>query len=419
MKILWVVNLVLPKVAYLIGEKELPFGGWVTNMIEQLSKDPSLEIGVVLRAPIKDAISKKIDNVTYYLIPQNMKDKFDVYQEDCDNTLNQFQPSILHVEGTESAHAKRFLNTWDGQNIVSMQGILQGYEQYEYGGLSLSNILNSSSFSSIFIMFVMMLNKRVNFNSRLPIEIETIKSANNILGRTHWDRAHSYFINPNAPYFSCNRILRKAFYQNSWNIKQIKRHRVFIGNSAQARKGAHFVFKAVAILKNQFPDIEIVVVGEKPFPKNKLDWKSYVGYRSYLRKQINALGLTDNVNFLGVQPEDEMIKNLCSSHVFIMGSIIENSPNTLGEAMMLGVPSISSYMGGVSDMAQDGKEALFYRDNDPVLLAMRIKTIFESDELALSLSENAKIRASLTHDPKKNFNDLLAAYQTINSTSES
>lgn len=418
MKILWVVNLVLPKVSHIIGEKEVPFGGWVTNMIEQLSKDPSLELGVVMRAPIQKAMTKKIEGVKYYLIPQNKSDKFDVYQQDCEETLNSFQPLLMHVEGSESAHARRFLATWQGNNVVSMQGILKGYEQYEYGDLSLSKLFKYSNSKSILTMLVMMLNKRLNFKTRLPIEIETIKRAKNILGRTHWDRAHSYFINPSAPYFSCNRILRKGFYTHQWDITQITRHRIFIGNSAQARKGAHFVLQAISLLKNDFPDIELVVAGETPYPKNKFDWKCYVGYKSYLINQINTLGLNNNVNFLGVQAEDVMIKTLCSSHVFVMSSVIENSPNTLGEAMILGVPSISSYMGGVSDMAQDGKEVLYYRDNDPVLLAMRIKTIFESDEFAMKLSTNAKKRANLTHEPKQNYNDLLAAYRSILSTTK-
>ncbi|MEZ9349960.1 glycosyltransferase family 4 protein [Vibrio splendidus] len=419
MKILWVVNLVLPKVAHLIGEKEIPFGGWVTNMIDQLSKNSSLEIGVVMRAPIQETISKEIEGVTYFLIPQNKNDKFDIYQKDCEETLNAFQPTLLHVEGSESAHARRFLRTWEGNNVVSMQGILKGYEQYEYGGLSLGRLFKSSSLKSTITMLTMMLNKRLNFKARLPIEVQTIEMAKNILGRTHWDRAHSYFINPSAPYYECSRILRKGFYTHEWDMGNIIRHRVFIGNSAQARKGAHFVLEAIALLKKEYPEIELVIVGEKPYPKSKFDWKSKIGYKSYLIEQIKELNLVENVKFLGVQNENEMINTICRSHVFIMSSIIENSPNTLGEAMILGVPCISSYMGGVSDMAEDGKEVLFYRDNDPVLLAMRIKQIFESDELATQLSINAKQRATVTHNPEKNYKDLLDVYSTIISTAKS
>ena len=49
---------------------------------------------------------------------------------------------------------------------------------------------------------------------------------------------------------------------------------------------------------------------------------------------------------------------------------------------------------------------------------MRIKTIFESDEFAMKLSTNAKKRANLTHEPKQNYNDLLAAYRSILSTTK-
>ena len=96
-----------------------------------------------------------------------------------------------------------------------------------------------------------------------------------------------------------------------------------------------------------------------------------------------------------------------------MSSIIENSPNTLGEAMIMGVPCITSFNGGVADMATDQLEALHYRDNDPRMLAFQIKRILDSKELAEKLSKNAMIKARATHNPEKNLNDLLNCYRSI------
>ena len=64
-------------------------------------------------------------------------------------------------------------------------------------------------------------------------------------------------------------------------------------------------------------------------------------------------------------------------------------------------------------MAQDGKEALFYRSNDPKLLAWNLKRVFDSDELALSLSENGKKKALFTHDPERNAQLLIDAYTDL------
>ena len=80
---------------------------------------------------------------------------------------------------------------------------------------------------------------------------------------------------------------------------------------------------------------------------------------------------------------------------------------------MVGTPCVSAYVGGVSDMAEDGKEALFYRNDDPKLLAWNLKRIFDDDNLALSLSEAGKEKALITHDAKRNAQLLIDAYTDI------
>ena len=410
MKVLWVVNLVLPKVAHLVDEDKIPFGGWVSNMLDQLSEVEGIEISVVMRCQTSSVINVSIDDVNYYLIPKKSNDSFDVEQVDCEYVLKEVNPDIVHVEGSESAQGLRFLKAWKGLNVVSMQGILNGYKQYE-----VPNLLSySSNFPSLIRdsidYLALWVNYKLNFTKRVDLEKQTISAAKNILGRTHWDKFHSYNINKDAPYFECARVLRKGFYENLWNIENIKRHRIFIGNSAQGRKGPHIVFRAIKNLITEYPNVELVIAGVDPFQNTK---NNRVGYRSFLKRQIEKLNLRQSISFTGVLQEEEMIKVMCSCHVFVMASLIENSPNTLGESMILGIPSITSYNGGVSDMALDGHSALFYRAEDPVLLAGRIKEIFDNDKLALKLSLNARKQALETHDPIKNRDKLLNAYKNI------
>ena len=83
------------------------------------------------------------------------------------------------------------------------------------------------------------------------------------------------------------------------------------------------------------------------------------------------------------------------------------------------MPCVSAYTGGASEMAVDEKEALFYRANDPKLLAWQIKRLFDSDELALTLGHNAREHALVTHDPDGNCGQLLSAYKDILGLTES
>ena len=81
--------------------------------------------------------------------------------------------------------------------------------------------------------------------------------------------------------------------------------------------------------------------------------------------------------------------------------------------MCIGTPSVAAYVGGVSDMATDNEDALFYRNDDPALLAWNIKRIFDNDELALKLSKNGRKRARITHDADNNSKALYEIYKSI------
>jgi glycosyltransferase involved in cell wall biosynthesis len=194
---------------------------------------------------------------------------------------------------------------------------------------------------------------------------------------------------------------------------QIQRHSIFIGNASSPRKGAHFVLHALAQLKQEYPDLKLYIAGLPPVRGARTRWKNLIGYPAYLRQLIETLGLSAHVEFTGVVDAERMAQLMCNAHLLVMASVIENSPNTLGEAMILGLPVVSAYTGGAPDMAQPGEEALFYRDDDPQVLAFQIKRIFDDDDLALRLSKSAQRRALKTHDPDDNLGKMLAIYGGI------
>ncbi len=413
MRILWVVNIVLPQVAHLVDGRKFATGGWINAMLSQLNEVPGVELGVAIRAPVSSPKTETIDRIQYFLIPEDPTRKYDISVAECQRVLREFAPDLLHIEGTEFAHAKTFLTQWSGPNVVSLQGVINGYEPYQYGGLPVGEMLFSGKLVPALSAASLIYRKQVLFRPRLKGELETIRLAKNILGRTTWDRAHAYAIAPAAPYFSCSRILRDTFYDMTWNSAQMEQHTLFVGNSAAPLKGAHFVIRALALLKAEFPKIKLYVAGEDPRPKSARGIRAAIGYGAYLRHLICSLGVEQQVEFTGLLQADAMADRLSRCHAYVMCSTIENSPNTLGEAMMIGVPCISAFTGGAPDMAGDGVEALFYRDNDPALLAYQIKRVFDSNVLAQNLSNAARARARITHDRQGNMGKTLNAYRTI------
>ncbi len=416
MKILWTVNLIPANLTSKIGVSSDVLGGWVESMAKELVQFPGLELAVACKCENGENFETIVDGVKYYSVAYTPSTPCQDIEKRFVEIVNNFKPDLIHIEGTEFLHAKAAVCVGKEHNIptvTSMQGILNGQYNYQCGQLQVDDLIFSKSFTNMFAGLLLHFRKTRWYKKRLNHEKEVIENSKYILGRTTWDRAHSYAINPTAKYYSCNRNLRSPFYTEKWNIDEIERHSLYVGNSYYALKGFHFVVEALPQLIKEYPDIKVYVAGHKPYTDN--DSRSFIkkGYGAYLKKLIEDLDVKDHIVFTGPLKAREVAEKLSKVNAYVLCSAVENSPNTLGEAMLVGTPCVSAYVGGVPDMAEDGKDALFYRNDDSALLAWNIKKIFDNDELALELSRNAQKKAADTHNPQKNAEQLVSAYKDI------
>ena len=101
------------------------------------------------------------------------------------------------------------------------------------------------------------------------------------------------------------------------------------------------------------------------------------GYGRFIFSLIRRYGIESHINFLGSLSAEGMKKAYLRADIFLCPSSIENSPNSLGEAQILGVPCLSSYCGGVPSMVKDGESALLYRFEEFEMLALIIDRLFD------------------------------------------
>lgn len=416
MRVLWSVNLIPANVSKRLGIDSEVLGGWVESMALRLSQSGKVELGVACKCSPDCLFKENVDNVLYYSLAYSSSTPYDKLIDVCEDIIHDFKPDIIQIEGTEFPHAKAMLEAADRNGVkavVSMQGILNGQYAYQCGQLQIDDMMLSHRISDVFSAWILHLRKTKWYKPRMKPEREIIEKARYILGRTTWDRAHTYAINPNAKYYTCSRVLRKPFYEKRWSYETMEPHSIYVGNAYYALKGFHFLVSALPYLIREYPDIKVYAAGYKPFEEH--DKRSIIkqGYGVYLKKLIENLGVGAHIEFTGALTAEQVADRLSKSNVYALCSAIENSPNTLGEAMCVGTPCVSAYVGGAPDMAQDGKEALFYRNDDPELLAWRIKQIFDSRETAEKLSENGRRRALITHDPEGNVRLLIDAYSDM------
>jgi len=181
-------------------------------------------------------------------------------------------------------------------------------------------------------------------------------------------------------------------------------------------KGLHYVLEALPEVIKRFPDTHLYIAGSDITRSNSLKAKVKAGlgsYEEYIRRLIKKLDLSKCITFTGVLNEEAMCERFIKSHVFVSPSSIENSPNSLGEAMLLGVPSISTDVGGVKDLLTHNVDGVIYQHDAPYMLAYYICLLFGDDELTERFSINAQKHAEITHNREKNTETVLEKYSTI------
>jgi len=173
------------------------------------------------------------------------------------------------------------------------------------------------------------------------------------------------------------------------------------------------LLKAVAILKRDYPDVRVFSAGHKLQGNSFLERLKTPGYGLYISRLMKDLNLQDNIVFAGMLDAQGVVDRLSKTHVFVIPSAVENSPNSLAEAMMLGTPCIGAYSGGVPDMVDNGNCGLLYPFMEEAMLAEYIRRIFASDEVADKFSVAGKASASKRHDRQKIANTTVDIYRRI------
>lgn len=137
------------------------------------------------------------------------------------------------------------------------------------------------------------------------------------------------------------------------------------------------------------------------------------GHRRFLRRRIRELELADCVEFLGYLKSDAMAGALVRSHAFVISSYIENSPNSLSEAMTVGMPCVASSVGGIPSMVANERTGFLYPVDDIQLLAAAIRRVFRDDKEAVHVGAAARAVARVRHDPATVTDQLMAAYRKV------
>lgn len=413
MKILWLCNNAPGAVRSAISGKPESGVNWLDHVLSDLRKQ-----GIPLRILYRGGGTPgQLDPLCSYApVPETPAH---IYQPKLEEAfcqeLRSFQPDVIHSWGVEYHHALAMVNAAQREGmlprmVASIQGLCCRIAPHYTDGLP-ENALRRLTFRDVLRRDGILQQQQV-YARRGELEMQALEKLSHVIGRTDWDKANALEINPGLSYHFCNETLREPFYGGQWNYAGCKKHRIFASSCSYPVKGFHLLLEALALVRKTYPDATLAVPGRSYL---QCDIKSRLrqnGYENYLLHRTRQLHLNDAVEFLGHLSAEQMKKHYLLSNVFVLPSTMENSPNVLGEAMLLGLPCVAANVGGVSSMMGQ-EEGILCDPVSPHQLAEGICRVFAMEDDAVQLGAAARSRAAKTHDPKKNLKDLLDIYRLL------
>ena len=414
MKLLWLCNSIPGVIRAHKTGRPASAVNWVDHVLSGL-RERGFQIRILCRG--SEAMGILDETCSYRCFGEELSHE---YHPDLEKLfrveLRSFKPDVIHSWGVEYDHCLAMVNAAEAegmlpQMVASIQGLCAVLAEHYTDGIP-EKVAKQYTFRDLMRRDNIKAQQE-KFVLRGKMEKESVQKLSHVIGRTSWDRKHTADWNPEITYHFCNETLRKNFYEGQWSYGGCKKHRIFAPGCNYPIKGFHLLLEAFAEVRKDYPDATLAVPGRAPFAddlKSRLRQGSYEAYLSSLMRQK---GLEDKILFLGSLTVEKMKEAFLESNLFVLPSAMENSPNTLGEAMLLGVPCVASDVGGVRDLLEEGREGLIYPALDTVKLAEHIKAVFVMEDKAADMGLEAQAHARKTHDPEKNLQDLITIYESL------
>ena len=403
MKVLWITNVELPDAANSRGNNVV-VGGWMHQTLNYINNSIELYVAACVSEKY-DWI--EINSVNYCgFTPE-------IDEIDFERIIESIDPDCIHIWGSEYNHS--YYVTKAARNlskiectVLSIQGLVSVYAEHYYDGLP-PELIHRRTLKEFFGRRNIAQEKKM-MELQGQTEISTFQMLENCIGRTDWDYACAKQMNPQIEYHFCGEILRESFYVNRWKYEECDKEVIFFSQAHYPIKGLHIMLRALPIIKEYYPAVVLRIVGNNPQKKAIFKRSSY---EKYICNLIHDNDLSNSIEWLGQLSENEMMLNYKKANVFVCSSSIENSSNSIGEAMLVGTPIVASDVGGIKSFMEHEKEGMLYHSTAVYMLADNVIRIFNSRSLAIQLGNNAHERAKKYHCIEDNLQRLIKIYNKL------
>ena len=417
MKILWFTN---TRSLYEQNQHHYHGCGWIDSLELNVRQHNEIELAISFFHPTDDGRVVK-NNKLYYPIQRRRSRKSPLgaiinnlkgnIGEDIKflpkilDVVHDFKPDLIQVFGTEG----NFCNIQTYINIpvvIHLQGLINpclnayfppfinknGFMLSPY--YLLKNLIGVSPYFGL-----------KKFEKQANREKKYFKRSYYLMGRTSWDREVSNLLSPNAIYFNIDEVLRPIFYEQK-KVEYVKRQTIKIVTtlSPVTYKGIDVVLKTAWLLKNEtniFFEWRIVGLNVND---NLL---------KHFEKIFKIYHKQNNIICLGNQSPENLVNILKNSDLCIQPSYIDNSPNSVCEAQILGLPVIACNVGGISTLIIDRETGVLVPSNGVYELACTIRDYDANPVKYFEIGKKARNIALQRHNRENIVNRLYEVYNEI------
>ena len=316
--------------------------------------------------------------------------------------IEEYSPDLIHVFGNEWPYGllAQYTNI---PLVIHIQGSIIPY----------NNALYPPRYNGYTMLRAARLNLRKNWHrlndycrdkSRLEMERRIWNVVHHYMGRTSWDKALVNTLTKNATYHHVDEALRPEFLNSEkhWTLPSSKKIKLLSVGCSSFWKGIDVMLKTAHVLKEAGVDFEWNVAGGM-----NEELKQIVENKEKLIFSEN------NIQILGFRSPTQLIDEMCNSTIYVHTAYIENSPNSICEAQMIGMPIISTMVGGISTLVRNGVDGELLPANDPWQMANSIMELAKDKKRMLEYTKKSLKHAKERQTPEHILQQLLACYNDL------
>lgn len=352
-----------------------PYGGVeraVTTLVDSLSKFDSIDISVISRRDddIKEDFQIEKDDVKIYYFAKRRPKIISTLVRDLPalrKKIEEINPDIVHSQGSDGAYTSLKAGY---PTVMTLHGMIWREVRFYRG---VKGVGRRIIYPRLTRYVLKRLKHLVLISPYVDEEVRNLTDA--------------------KKYFIDNPIPDRFFEIKNKNIHP----RIFYLGVINSRKDPLTLIKAILIIKEEIPEVELRIAGKITDEKY---YKTIVEYTS-------KSNLGNSVSFLCQLEDKEIEEEYSTCSLFCLPSRQETAPMVIAEAMASGKPVVATNICGIPYMIDDGKTGFIFEPGDVQSLAEKIIALLQDDDLRYKMGNQAKEVA------KKKWNAEIIAKKTI------